>query len=407
MRPGRVPLYFIACGGTGGHLFPGIAVAEKLSEAGARVVLGVSAKDVDRRAITSANGPEVWTLERALPSRGSLGRFARSVATCVISVRDLRRSFLKERPVAVLGMGGFTSAAPVLAGRLAGAKILLHEANAIPGRATRWLSLLAEKVYVFFPEAAGRIRRSLVEVIGMPVRPQFEPMDKGACKISFGLSPAKPVLLIVGGSQGARALNELMRESLPRLVTRFPDLQYLHLTGEADLRSVAEDYRAYGAKAVTRPFLTEMEWAMGAADVSLSRAGGSSLAEFAAMRLPSILVPYPHAADDHQRANVLAFSRGGAAVPLDPSRANPETLLKSLATLLEVESVRVAMKQALEAWHYPRAAEVLAQAMLDMSDPAWRSLSSNGAEAARGGGRVGSDSELLAMALQARAKSVE
>lgn len=378
----RAPLFVIACGGTGGHLFPGIAVGERLVEAGARVVLVVSGKEVDQRAVGSARDMEVWTLEGALASRGSFSRFVRSATGFVCSFRDLRRRFKAENPLAVLAMGGFTSAAPAVAGRWMGARVFLHEANAIPGRATRWLAALADEVFVFFPEAANLLRRRTARVVGMPVRPQFQPLDSGSCRISFGLAPGRPVLLVVGGSQGARPLNRLMREALPCLIKKFPELQYLHLTGSEDLKDMTEGYRAHGAKAVTRPFLTEMEWALGAAEVALSRAGGSSLAEFAAMALPSVLVPYPHAADDHQRANALAFSRSGAGVLLDQSDATPESLSGHLQALLGSESTRANMRKALQQWHRAGAADAVARRLLDLSDPAWRASASVGFEPA-------------------------
>ncbi len=366
------PFYVIACGGTGGHLFPGIAVGEKLVEAGARVALVVSGKEVDQRAVGAVQNMEIWTLGEASASRGSLARFLRSTAGFISSFRDLRRRFMEQKPLAVLAMGGFTSAAPVAAGRWVGARVFLHEANAIPGRGTRWLSSLADEVFLFFPEAADLLPGKPVRIAGMPVRPQFEPLDPGSCRISFGLAPAKPVLLVVGGSQGARGLNQLMRTALPFLVKKFPELQYVHLSGAEDLAGVVETYRALGAKAVTRPFLTEMEWAMGAADVALSRAGGSSLAELAAMRLPSILLPYPHAADDHQRANALAFSRSGAAILMDQAEATPELLAEHLQALIGPAALGEKMKESLEHWHRADAADTVARVLLELSDPLWR-----------------------------------
>ncbi len=376
MMSSSPPFYVIACGGTGGHLFPGIAVGERLIEAGARVALVVSRKEVDKRAVSAVRGMEVWTLEEASPSRGSPVRFVRSAAGFITSFCDLRRRFKAEKPLAILAMGSFTSAAPVVAGRWMGGKVFLHEANAIPGRATRWLVPLANEVFVYFPGAADLLRGKTARVVGMPVRPQFEPLDPGSCRISFGLLPGRPVLLVMGGSQGAHALNRLMREAIPSLVKRFPELQYLHLSGTEDLTVVAEAYRAAGAKAVTRPFLTEMEWALGAADVALSRAGGSSLAELAAMGVPSILIPYPHASDDHQRANALAFSRSGAAILLDQADATPELLGDRLQALIGSGSMREPMRKALGPWHYAGAADAVARALLDLSDPTWRASAS-------------------------------
>lgn len=388
------PFYLIACGGTGGHLFPGIAVAERLVNAGARVALVVSSKTVDQEAVKAVRHMEVWTLQSATGSHGSVMRFLGGLKGLVGSVRELRERMGGDKPLAVLGMGGFTSAAPVLCGKMRRSRVFLHEANAVPGRATRWLGRMADEVLLYFPEAVERLGGVRTRVVGMPVRSQFEAADAGACRISFGLDPDRPVLLVMGGSQGAKSINELVERALPGLQKRFATLQYLHLTGPTDFERMSAVYRKMGVRAVVRPFLTEMEWALGAAEVALSRAGGSSLAEFAAMSVPSILVPYPHASDDHQRANAEAFRRTGAALVLEAEGAGTEALERMLGSVLEDAETAHRMRAALGRWHQAGATEKVAELLLELADPAWKEKAALEASGVWGGEADGGAFEL-------------
>lgn len=173
----------IACGGTGGHFFPGLAVGEELEARGCDVQLLVSQKDVDQHAAKSAGGMDVTALPAVAWQRNPL-RFFGGLRD---AYRAARRLFGEQRPAAVLAMGGFTSAAPALVGKRLGVPVFLHEANSIPGRANRWLAHLADGAFVYFPEAAGRISHQRVRVTGMPVRSPFEPADAEAGRGALGL----------------------------------------------------------------------------------------------------------------------------------------------------------------------------------------------------------------------------
>lgn len=168
----------------------------------------------------------------------------------------------------------------------------------------------------------------------------------------------------MGGSQGAGALNTLVIESLRAISGRAPDLQWLHLAGVRDADKVGQAYAGQKLKAAVHPFLGEMELALGAATVAVSRAGASSLAELAAMRVPAILVPFPAATDNHQFYNARAFDETGAARLLEQKNATPETLTQSLLALLENATSRAQMQTALSRWHAPDAAERIAENML-------------------------------------------
>lgn len=362
------PLVAIACGGTGGHLFPGVAVGEQLLLRGCDVTLLVSPKEVDQQAVKSATGMGVATLPAVGMTRGKLLSF---VAGFWKSYRAAKTLFRGRTPQAVLAMGGFTSAPPVIAGRACGAATFLHESNTIPGKANRWLAHFVDQAFVGFPTAASQLRHKNVLPTGTPVRPQFTPGDVASRRVALGLAPDRPVLLVTGGSQGASGVNDLVLQALPALLKAVPTLQFLHLTGPNDFEKVRAGYAAQQAKAVVQPFLTEMDLALGAADVAVSRAGASSMAELAAMRLPSVLIPYPIAADNHQLHNANAFVATGAAHLLEQRGATGEALAAKLIPLLTDSAARTAMQTALESWHHADAAEVIAEKMIALMEASY------------------------------------
>jgi len=363
--PSLKPLVAIACGGTGGHLFPGLAVGEQLLIRGCDVTLLVSAKEVDQHGVTSALGMKVATLPAIGMTRGKLLQFA---AGFWKSYRAAKQLFRDRPPQSVLAMGGFTSAPPVLAGRACGATAFLHESNTIPGKANRWLAHFVDQAFVGFPTAAGRLHHQNILCTGTPVRPQFEAGEHASCRMALGLASERPVLLVMGGSQGASGINELVLQALPALLKASPELQFIHLTGPNDVAKVLAGYDAHKARAVVRPFLTEMELALGAATVAVSRAGASSLAEIAAMRLPCVLVPYPTAADNHQFHNASAYVETGAALLFNQKGATGDALASRLLSLLTDKSAHATMTKALEHWHHADAAEMIAERMIALME---------------------------------------
>ncbi len=355
------PLTAIACGGTGGHLFPGLAVGEQLLDRGCDVTLLISPKEVDQQAVQNLRDMSVVTLPAVGLTRGKIGEF---FTGCAKSYQAAKKVFRARPPQAVLAMGGFTSAPPVLAGRAFGAATFLHESNAIPGRANRWLAHVVSQAFVGFPAAAARLHHHNILCTGTPVRPQFQPSDPGPCRMSLGLEARRPVLLVMGGSQGATGINDLVLAALPTLTVAQPELQFIHLTGPADVAKVQAAYAQRGCRAVIRPFLTEMELALGAATAAVSRSGASSLAEFAAMRVPTVLVPYPAAADNHQFHNAQNFVETGAAFLLEQRTATSEQLMTLVTRLVTDAPLRASMSAALERWDAPHAAELIADRIL-------------------------------------------
>ena len=249
-EPGaNTPFVAIACGGTGGHLFPGLAVAEQLKQRGCAVALLISPKDVDQQAVKSARGVEIFTL----PAVGLQNRNYFSFAAQLLAIAAARRgkSSSRAQPDAVLAMGGFTSAPPVLAAERFGAKTFLHESNTIPGRANRLLARFVDEAFVGFPEAAARLkaRKSPDRHAGAPAI--FSGAETPWPRRPHAAWPSdsnriRPTILVVGGSQGARGLNEMILSALPLLAGYRSTWQWLHLTGAKDFEKVKAAYAARG-----------------------------------------------------------------------------------------------------------------------------------------------------------------
>jgi UDP-N-acetylglucosamine--N-acetylmuramyl-(pentapeptide) pyrophosphoryl-undecaprenol N-acetylglucosamine transferase len=310
--------FVIAAGGTGGHLFPGLAVGEVLVRQGHGVMLIVSEKEIDAIA---TEGCTEFRIER-VPGEGlqgksplALWRFIRKFQAGLSRCRAL---FAEFDPAAVLGMGGFTSLAPLIAGRRLRRPAFVHESNAIPGKANRLNARFCTAVLLGFEECARYFPKAKTIATGTPIRTSLaKRIDRTAALREFGLDPALRTLLVMGGSQGAHGLNEAVRRALPSLAGK--SLQVLHLTGRADEAAMREAYAAAGVPARVIAFFQAMEQAYSAGDFCIARSGAASLTELSHFGLPALLVPYPFAAEDHQTFNAKIFERAGAAV-LCPER---------------------------------------------------------------------------------------
>jgi UDP-N-acetylglucosamine--N-acetylmuramyl-(pentapeptide) pyrophosphoryl-undecaprenol N-acetylglucosamine transferase len=300
----------IACGGTGGHLYPGLAVAGELAGRGHEVMLFVSRKPVDRAVLREY--PQYACEALALRGWPGVGRgLPGFLLGGVWSLRQAAAALGRFRADAVLGMGGFTCAPPLWVARRMRLPALLHESNAVPGRATRWLARGVDRVLLGFASCAALLPGAETRVTGTPVRPGLNRMDRAAARTSWGLDPGRPVLAVIGGSQGAEGLNRLVGDALRHAGAR--GWQVVHLTGPGRAEPCRELYRGLGVNAAVEEFSPDVARVLGAAELVVARAGASTLAEVSWLGLPSVLVPYPHAADDHQTANAREFEQAGAA----------------------------------------------------------------------------------------------
>jgi UDP-N-acetylglucosamine--N-acetylmuramyl-(pentapeptide) pyrophosphoryl-undecaprenol N-acetylglucosamine transferase len=335
----------IVCGGTGGHLFPGIAVGEELLARGHSVMLVVSEKEVDLRIVERTRGFQAETLP-AIGWRGVrpdlVVRFGVAMVRALFRTRGIFRRF---RPDAVLGMGGFSSVAPLLCARLAGVPSVIHESNAIAGKANRLAARIATGVAVGVEPAQDFFPLHKTICTGTPVRAFLrKTMDPAAARAALSLEPGLPTVLIMGGSQGARGLNRIVTEAAARISA--PEIQWLHLAGAGEEESVREAYARQNRKARVIAFGVEMDQLYGAADLIIARSGASSLAEIAGQALPSILVPYPFAADNHQQANAAIMEKTGAALVCDEKKADIDRLAEQIREVLTNTARRQAMREA-------------------------------------------------------------
>jgi UDP-N-acetylglucosamine--N-acetylmuramyl-(pentapeptide) pyrophosphoryl-undecaprenol N-acetylglucosamine transferase len=327
--------FAIACGGTGGHLFPGLAVAEVLRGQGHEVMLFVSEKEVDERALR--NHPDLVRVK--LPS---IGLPALLSPALVSFLRRLRASlkqcgavYDKYRPDAVLGMGGFTSIAPLIAARRRGLPAFLHESNAIPGKANRLAARFCRAVLLGFDECARHFGARPTHVTGTPIRRELtaDGPTRGEARRRLGLAADRPTLLVMGGSQGAAGINVLLAQSAPHLAGSA--IQVIHLAGEREADMVRGAYEKAGVPCTVLPFCDRMQDVYPAADLAVSRAGAASLGELSWFALPAVLIPYPYAAEDHQRLNAEIYARHGAARLVAERTASAESLAPLLRSLLE------------------------------------------------------------------------
>lgn len=360
----------IACGGTGGHLFPGLAVAEALMARHHEVRLLVSEKAVDQVALAAFTSNSdrsrfgVQTISAVgLGTSRQLIRFCYRLAR---STRDCAALCEEFRPDAVLGMGGFTSAPAVLAARWRGAPALIHESNAVPGKSNRWVGKLVDHVAVGLAECGRFFGRKPVTVTGTPVRLALRTGKVHDAHERLGLERGRLTILVMGGSQGAYAINEAMACALPWLDDWTDKTQFVHLSGARDEQFAREVYEKNGFPAKVMSFCNEMELAYSAADLVVARSGAATLTEIAAFGLPAILVPFPHAAGNHQWHNARVFGRAGAARLIEQSQLTGlhaqtgERLGEAIAGLLRDEPELRRMTAAARSLSVTDAAERIA-----------------------------------------------
>ncbi|HTQ41201.1 MAG TPA: undecaprenyldiphospho-muramoylpentapeptide beta-N-acetylglucosaminyltransferase [Polyangiaceae bacterium] len=359
------PCVLFAGGGTGGHVFPAVAVAEAMqSMADVDVAFCGTARGVEARVVPARG----WRLELldvlpitgGGPVRAVRGAFvaARATASALLLVRRLR-------PAVVLSVGGYASGPVTLAAALQGVPVAVLEPNRVVGLANRLLAPFARRAYVAWEEAGAPFRAGARRVYGVPLRAGFAPKP-------YAPRGGIARVLVVGGSQGAEALNERVPPAMARLA-HVAGLEVVHQAGRDRDAAVRVAYAKEGvARATVTPFLDDVARAVADADVVVARAGASTLGELTAVGRAAILVPYPHAAADHQGQNAEALARAGGAVCIRQDDATPERLAHELEKLLRDDAARVRMADASRARGRPGAATDVASDLLDLAGIARR-----------------------------------
>jgi UDP-N-acetylglucosamine--N-acetylmuramyl-(pentapeptide) pyrophosphoryl-undecaprenol N-acetylglucosamine transferase len=331
MRAGRTFGLAVAGGGTGGHVFPGLAVAREFRrrEPDARVLYLGAAGKIEERLVPREG---TWVRFHGLRVRGAAGRgllgALGALALAVRAVAECRREIGAFGADLLLGTGGYTSGPAAVAARTLGVPVVLQEQNTVPGLTNRVLGRLARRIFIAFEPAARNFPANRVVLAGNPVR--AEALGNGA---EVGRRPILQVL-VLGGSQGARGVNRIVTGALGGLAASGVSATFAHQSGESEREAVAAAYRAAGVAAEVAPFFDGMGERYGAADLVIARAGAGTIAEIAANARPAILIPFPHAARDHQRANARWLAdRGGAIVIEEADADGARVLARTLAAL--------------------------------------------------------------------------
>jgi UDP-N-acetylglucosamine--N-acetylmuramyl-(pentapeptide) pyrophosphoryl-undecaprenol N-acetylglucosamine transferase len=340
----------LAGGGTGGHVIPALAIANELKTSyGAEVLFIGTARGIENRLVPAAGYPLQLVRVGALKNDRLMTR-VKTVFDLPRAVWDAGRMLNEFAPDVVIGVGGYASGPAMLAAVMKHIPTLAFEPNVVPGFANRVVARFVSGAAVHFEETAKYFRHA--EVTGVPVRQAF-----------FEIPPKRggaPTLLVFGGSQGAHAINEAMMRCLPELRRQAPGMHIIHQTGERDYNDALARYKNLGESAEVFKFIEDMPAAFARADLVVCRSGASTVAEITAAGKPAIFVPFPRAADDHQRVNAEALAREGAAVVVEESKLEGVWLAETIAALLGDPRRLQQMSGAARELAHPNAARDIA-----------------------------------------------
>lgn len=366
--------FVVTGGGTGGHIYPALAIARGLQkDFGAEVYYLGGTRGMEAEIVPRAGFPfEAIALEgfrRSLSPANVLvaWRAARGVA-------QAWRLIKKIRPAAVVGTGGYVCGPVVLAASWQGIPTLIHEQNALPGVTNRILSRFARQIALTFEDSKQYFpRKARTKVTGLPVRPEVLKAERFSARIKLGIPPDAVVVLSFGGSQGARSINNALSGVLSASAGR-QDVHFLHVTGPRQYDYFMDNISQNGISLVNAgniiitPYMYDMPEAMAASDLVVCRAGAATLAELTVLGLPGILIPYPHAAENHQEHNARAMERAGAAVVIRDGELSPEILLGKINSLLSDSASLSAMSACSKALGKPGALDDILDWMRNMLD---------------------------------------
>lgn len=350
----------IAGGGTGGHLFPGIALAEELRARGHEVSFVGTARGIEARAVPEAGWPLELIEVTGLKGRGPLASL-KGLARLPLALLQSRAILRRQVPELVVGVGGYASGPMVLAAAMARVPTAILEQNSVPGVTNRILGRVVRLVCGAFPGAARYFPPHKYRLLGNPVRIKVR-----AAMATVSSATASTGLLVVGGSQGAHAVNELVAGALEQLAARGLRLPVVHQTGSADKEAYAARYAAAGLDVDVRDFIVDMAAAYRGARLVVARAGASTLAELTTLGVPALLIPFPQAADDHQTANARDLVAAGAARLFVQAETSPDQLADAISALYDDQAALAQMGGAALSMARPEAHREIADALLEL-----------------------------------------
>ena len=344
----------LAGGGTGGHVIPALAIAQELQRRyQAEVMFIGTARGIENRLVPAA-GFSLRLIEVGALKNVSLATRIRTTTNLPRAVQAASRMLSEFQADIVIGVGGYASGPAMLAAVLRRVPTLAFEPNVVPGFANRIVARMVSGAAVHFEETRRFFRNA--RVTGVPVRPAFFEIAK-----QQGKRGTRPTLLVFGGSQGAHAINQAMLDSLPALAERIPGIHIVHQTGERDYNEAQAAYQRAPVSAEVFPFIQDMPARFALADVLMCRSGASTVAEITAAGKAALFVPFPRAADDHQRINAEALERAGAALVLEEAKLNSQALVETIGDLFEHPDRIEKMGRAAASLAHPKAAQEIAE----------------------------------------------
>lgn len=352
------PRVAVMAGGTGGHVFPALAVAEVLRRDGLEVYWVGTPKGMEATLVPKYDFPIEWVRIEGLRGKGVM-RLLSAPFRLAVALKDAARIFARRRPAVAIGMGGFASGPGGIMARIMGVPLVIQEQNSTPGLTNRWLARVAARVFEAFPGSFEPARGAIAS--GNPVRPEICALPAPGERMA-GRSGA-PRLLVLGGSLGAQVLNDTIARAIARLpIEARPVIR--HQAGKLTIERARSAYRIADVAAEILPFIDDMAEAYAWADLVVARAGALTVSELAAAGVGSILVPYPHAVDDHQTGNARYLAAAGAAHLIPQHELDEERLGALIGELLADRPRLVAMAEAARGRARPEAARQIADACL-------------------------------------------
>ncbi|MBF0336378.1 MAG: undecaprenyldiphospho-muramoylpentapeptide beta-N-acetylglucosaminyltransferase [Nitrospirae bacterium] len=355
----------IAGGGTGGHLYPAIAIAEEIKKKMPQADILFMGTD---RGIETRVLPLEKYYVKLLRTEGfvgvSLSKKIWALFKLIVAFFDAVSFLRGVRPSVVIGTGGYASFVPVAAAALLSIPIVIHEQNSIPGLANKLLSKVADKVCITYESSLDYLPKDKAIITGNPVREKILKATRTQGLEMFSLRGDLLTVLIFGGSAGARAINKAVMETLPLLNNYRDKIQFLHQTGNADYELVRGAYQSNGFSGTVAPFIFNMPEAYACCDMLISRAGATTLAEITTIGIPAILIPYPYAAGAHQEANAARLSSSTAAIMIREPELDSESLARQIISLCSDANLRNRLKRDCKALGKPDAGKRVAHIAL-------------------------------------------